>query len=336
MKKSRIKLSSSKSNRKPFISRYGLSIFLALSIISLNLSNSGVWIQSGSPSSVLAYATNISVNGLQESQNAMRSQNGSSQLALNSKLATAAQNKANDMAARNYWSHNTPEGNEPWVFISNAGYSYQQAGENLAYGFDSSSAVVQGWMDSPSHKANLLDPDYSEIGFGIANSANYQDRGPQTIVVAMYAMPASALPPQTNNTTPAPSPPAPKPSSPPSSTPTESPPASIPELKLNTQDQEEKQKSEPYTTSSSTSSNTPEVKSSFIDKVLRGQAPQPVYYTSMLVMIGMLWFTVQNAVRIKRSFIEGEEFVLVHPAVEVSLMTMLMVFLYASTTGLVK
>jgi hypothetical protein len=138
----------------------------------------------------LPYATSMSISGLLSSTNSNRASNGSGSLALNSQLTQAAQAKANDMVARNYWSHNTPDGQEPWVFINNAGYKYQKAGENLAYGFLTSDDAVAGWMNSPPHKANLLDSAFSEVGFGFANSDNFNGDGEETVVVAMYGKPA--------------------------------------------------------------------------------------------------------------------------------------------------
>ncbi len=141
--------------------------------------------------SVLGYATDISISSLLSGTNDQRSANGEAGLGLNGQLDQAAQAKANDMAARDYWSHNTPDGQTPWTFITAAGYSYQTAGENLAYGFDTSSATITGWMNSPGHRANILNTSFTEVGFGIVNIPNYQGSGPQTLVVAMYASPAS-------------------------------------------------------------------------------------------------------------------------------------------------
>src|SRR5688572_17626917 len=144
---------------------------------------------------VLGYATNTTISGLLEETNAQRSSGSIGALALNDKLSSAAQAKAEDMAARNYWSHNTPEGNPPWVFFSNAGYDYKAAGENLAYGFDSSNATVVAWMNSEGHRANILNNSFTEVGFGIVNVTDYQDSGEQTIVVAMYGAPQVASAP---------------------------------------------------------------------------------------------------------------------------------------------
>ena len=139
--------------------------------------------------SVLAVATSITPASLLEGTNTERLNAGGSALVLNERLNGAAQKKAQDMVTRNYWSHKTPEGNDPWNFIVKESYSYKKAGENLAYGFSDNSGVINGWMNSPSHRTNLLDKDFSEVGFGIADSNNFNSSGPSTVVVAMYAKP---------------------------------------------------------------------------------------------------------------------------------------------------
>ncbi len=137
----------------------------------------------------LAYATEMSLSSLLQSTNSERESNGKADLELNQQLNNAAQAKANDMVTRNYWSHNTPDGQEPWVFMSNAGYHYSKAGENLAYGFNTSNDTVVGWMNSAPHRQNLLDGDFSQVGFGFVNGNNYNNSGPETVVVAMYGKP---------------------------------------------------------------------------------------------------------------------------------------------------
>lgn len=171
--------------------------------------NAGVNITRPIREGVLAKATNMSVGGLLSATNAQRSSYGVGSLAINGKLNAAAQAKAVDMVTKGYWSHVSPDGKQPWWFITNAGYSYTSAGENLAYGFMSSSSAVTGWMNSPSHKTNMLNGIFTEVGFGIADTDNYtyggSSYGPQTIVVAMYAKPqvAAASVPATQQSTPA-------------------------------------------------------------------------------------------------------------------------------------
>lgn len=142
--------------------------------------------------SVLAYATNTSAGGLLQATNTQRVAAGEPSLTANAQLTSAAQAKANDMAARDYWSHSTPDGHEPWWFVTNAGYQYQSTGENLAYGFDNSQATINGWMNSSGHRANILNADYQDVGFGIVNVEHYQGTEPQTIVVALYGKPLNA------------------------------------------------------------------------------------------------------------------------------------------------
>lgn len=146
------------------------------------------------PSSrVLSYATQISPDQLLASTNEMRTLNNVKSLKLNSSLDAAAQAKANDMATRNYWSHTTPDGSQPWTFVSNQNYAYQKLGENLAAGFDTSDSAIKGWMASATHRDNLLDPTFTEVGFGFANNPNFvAGSGPMTIVVAFYGRPQSA------------------------------------------------------------------------------------------------------------------------------------------------
>jgi uncharacterized protein YkwD len=102
--------------------------------------------QSRPHTGVLAYATTMSVSELLTSTNQQRNANSVAGLSLNTRLNSAAQAKANDMVARDYWSHNTPDGQEPWVFFDAAGYTYHKAGENLAYGFSNAANTVTGWI----------------------------------------------------------------------------------------------------------------------------------------------------------------------------------------------
>lgn len=164
------------------------------------------WMRSGQ---VLGYASNTTVGGLLAATNQERANNGLGALSLNGALNQAAASKAADMANRDYWSHNTPEGATPWTFVTAAGYSYQMIAENLAYGFADSNSTVAGWMNSPGHRANILNGSYVDVGFATANSANYQGTGPQTVVVAFYGLALGASAPAP--TAPAPPPPAPAP-----------------------------------------------------------------------------------------------------------------------------
>lgn len=117
--------------------------------------------------SVLGLSTDISSQQLLLLVNQKREANGLPSLILNEKLSLAAVNKAKDMFAKNYWAHSSPDGETPWVFIKGAGYNYVYAGENLARGFDNTDSIVNAWMASVQHKANLLSQNYRDVGFAI-------------------------------------------------------------------------------------------------------------------------------------------------------------------------
>lgn len=160
-----------------------------LLVIILGLSLNIFWSQHG----VLGASSDFSPTTLLNDTNQQRLSDKKTPLTLDPLLAEAAQAKAQDMAKRNYWSHNTPDGKSPWTFIAASGYNYQLAGENLAYGFNNADDTIAGWMNSPTHRANILNSDYQNVGFGIASAANYQGSGPQTIIVAEYGAPSSSV-----------------------------------------------------------------------------------------------------------------------------------------------
>lgn len=144
------------------------------------------------PSAVLGEKTNLTQTALLSATNDSRQNNHALPLAYDNQLQQAAQRKAEDMAQKDYWSHATPDGQQPWNFVTDSGYQYQAAGENLAYGFTSAETVMTAWMQSPDHRANVLSDNFSQVGFGVAQSADYLGEGPKTIIVAMYALPTSA------------------------------------------------------------------------------------------------------------------------------------------------
>ena len=83
------------------------------------------------------------------------------------KLDEAAQLKAEDMVKNGYFGHTSPSGITPWFWFLKTGYDYKYAGENLAIGFYDSAEVYNAWLNSPSHKENLLNPNYKEVGTAI-------------------------------------------------------------------------------------------------------------------------------------------------------------------------
>lgn len=160
-----------------------------LLIVGLGLVVNSIW----SRSSVLGVQSNFSNSALLSATNADRERDHEAPLTINAQLTAAAQAKADDMVKHNFWSHNTPDGRTPWSFITAAGYQYRSAGENLAYGFSSAANAEAGWMNSPKHRANILDSKYQNVGFGVASSPDYQGKGPEIVVVAEYGQPVSSI-----------------------------------------------------------------------------------------------------------------------------------------------
>ncbi|MFZ2484702.1 MAG: CAP domain-containing protein [Minisyncoccia bacterium] len=109
-------------------------------------------------------------------------------LEFNPILASAAQLKANDMAAKSYFAHTSPEGKTPWYWFTEGGYKFIYAGENLAVNFVDSEDVVQAWMNSQGHRANILNNKFTEIG--IAMSPGVYNGRDTLYVVQLFGQPA--------------------------------------------------------------------------------------------------------------------------------------------------
>jgi uncharacterized protein YkwD len=101
-----------------------------------------------------------------ELTNSYRAQNGLAPLQLNLKLSSAAQAHSEDMALRDYFSHTGSNGSSSSDRVLNAGYNYSYVGENIAAGYTTPEEVVQGWINSPGHRANILNANFKEIGIG--------------------------------------------------------------------------------------------------------------------------------------------------------------------------
>jgi uncharacterized protein YkwD len=78
------------------------------------------------------------------------------------------------MAARNFFDHNNPDGKSPFDRMTAAGYRYRMAAENIAAGYATPQAVVDGWMNSPGHRANILNCGLTQIGVGYATGGSYR------------------------------------------------------------------------------------------------------------------------------------------------------------------
>lgn len=120
-----------------------------------------------------------------------RALQGEADLIANTKLTSAAQAKADDMAKQHFFAHVAPDGTMAWDYIKKVGYAYDVAGENLAITNESADVVMKSWMNSPSHRENILNKDYKDVGIGIAQYGDYQGHKNTTVIVALYAKSAS-------------------------------------------------------------------------------------------------------------------------------------------------
>ena len=105
--------------------------------------------------------------------NEIRAENGLKALTYDWELARVARYKSQDMKDNNYFSHTSPIYGTPFQMIKNFGISYRSAGENIAKGYSTPQAVVNGWMNSSGHRANILNANYTHIGVGYVSSGNY-------------------------------------------------------------------------------------------------------------------------------------------------------------------
>ena len=100
------------------------------------------------------------------------------------KLAFAAQQHTQDMANNHYFSHTEPDGDTLTDRLNQAGYHYSSAGENIANGQTTPEAVMEAWENSPGHRANLLNADFTDFGAGYVDAARdlwTQDFGSENV-----------------------------------------------------------------------------------------------------------------------------------------------------------
>jgi len=117
--------------------------------------------------SSIAQAAEIKVSDVVKLLNQARVANGLDVLKENSILDQAAEAKAQDMVKNDYFAHTSPAGVDPWYWFKKAGYNYKYAGENLAINYDSAEEQHKAWMNSQTHRANILNANYYEVGVAV-------------------------------------------------------------------------------------------------------------------------------------------------------------------------
>jgi hypothetical protein len=141
-------------------------------------------------SKVLGIALNLDTQEIIRLTNIERKKSNLPPLQANKQLTKAAQDKAADMMHFGYWDHYSPSKRTPWKFILDAGYEYHFAGENLAKDYIDNQTLINAWMDSPPHKANILNKNYKDIGIAFIQG-KFKDK--ETIlVVQMFGAPFAA------------------------------------------------------------------------------------------------------------------------------------------------
>lgn len=169
----------------------GYSVFLIL------LKVLGIVLPVALPSSSL-YSSAITIKNVVDLTNQTRTNLGLAELKINDKLVAAAQAKADDMINNQYFAHVSPSGVTPWYWFGKVGYDYLYAGENLAVHYQEAENLQAGWLASPTHRANIVNSHYSDIGIGVA-IGNFEGVE-STVVVQMFAQPVGILASATKTT----------------------------------------------------------------------------------------------------------------------------------------
>ena len=166
------------------VRRYGIAIIVAFVLLAQGLYNG---VTSGN---ILGTEAQVTTAGLLAATNSARVEQGEKPLANNAQLAEAAKLKVRNMFDKQYWAHTAPDGTAPWHWFGKVGYAYADAGENLAKNFTTSDSTVSAWLASPTHRANVLKPEYQDVGFAVM-SGMLGDK-PTTLIVALYGTPDQA------------------------------------------------------------------------------------------------------------------------------------------------
>jgi uncharacterized protein YkwD len=139
---------------------------------------------------VSASAVEITTEAVVAEMNIHRAAAGLPPLRHDDRLLRAAESRMRDMEELAYWGHIAPDGRSPFDVIRPNGYEYRYAGENLAAGFETAEVLVQSWMESKGHRANILSPLYQDCGVSIIDGAT-TGRGTGRSVVVLFARPIS-------------------------------------------------------------------------------------------------------------------------------------------------
>ncbi len=138
-----------------------------------------------------AWASGITPSAVIDLTNRARTEKGLPELRENPKLSQAAKMKAEDMIKNDYFAHTSPSGLNPWHWLKQAGYAYKAAGENLAINFTDPKEQQSAWMKSETHRANILNSKYQEIGVAVVEGKIDGERS--LVTVQVFGTPTAAV-----------------------------------------------------------------------------------------------------------------------------------------------
>ena len=168
---------NSSNNYHPYLLRQR---FLSITVIFIIISNLLF-----SALGLVTINASIDSNSIYNLQNQERLKYSLSELTVNPLLVESATQKAEAMLLSDCWSHYCPDGKSPWDFFDNVGYDYIYAGENLGEGFSENEMLMSAWMNSPTHRENILNSKFTEVGIGFAKG-DYQGIKNNIIVVVHF------------------------------------------------------------------------------------------------------------------------------------------------------
>lgn len=129
------------------------------------------------------FTNEITVENVIALMNDYRAANHVAPLRADSRLMKAANDRMRHMEDESYWHHQSPDGVTPFVWLKVRDYDFQYAGENLATGFETARLLVESWMESPGHRANILSSDFEDCGIAIIDGSTQGPAAGKSIVV---------------------------------------------------------------------------------------------------------------------------------------------------------
>ena len=125
----------------------------------------------------------ITVENVLRLLNERRAQSSLRPLTADDRLMRAANDRMRHMEEESYWAHQSPDGLSPFSWVTLRSYEFRSVGENLACGFDTARMLVEAWMESPGHRANILSNDYEDCGIAIIDGSTKGPANGKSIVM---------------------------------------------------------------------------------------------------------------------------------------------------------